>query len=492
MKLFRHQEKMVKKVQDSNYAALFWEPGCGKTIGSLAAFKAWIKDNKNYKLLIIAPEIVLNQWPSEVRLILGNNVKITNLNEGCKTKKTVKRLENIEKEKDSNVCLFPISALIEQKLVQALIKKNFDSVIVDEAHVFKKPTSKRAKALLKIVDCENIKRKCILTGTPLTNSSTDQFMLFRILSKDLLAENMTDFLRRFCFWRPKLGSDGSAVYHKGRLVQEPYVGNHAQNFIKSQTQNFTTSEEFEKCVDAPQFYQKIVNFEMSPKLTKVYESLRDMLAYNVKSKDSGVEVSMVIENMLHKSLRLSQIAAGIIPSNEKGVDPMLVNDRAKCLDELLSIIKDTHKKMLIWSVFAPTYSQIKEVLDKHGLECGFITGKESKAKKDKALKNFKEKERFILVMHPGSGGVGLNLQEAGASIYYTKNYNLEQYKQSFHRNFRAGSIKFHKGIIHYHIEATDTIDAVIHKSIKKKEKMLSDFVKVNEELERDISNHFFK
>ncbi|MCK5139397.1 MAG: hypothetical protein KAQ85_06110, partial [Thermodesulfovibrionia bacterium] len=55
-------------------------------------------------------------------------------------------------------------------------------------------------------------------------------------------------------------------------------------------------------------------------------------------------------------------------------------------------------------------------------------------------------------------------------IYYTRNFNLDDYLQSQKRNNRAGAIKYHKTLIDYHLLAPKTIDEVIYKKLVEKKK----------------------
>jgi len=67
--------------------------------------------------------------------------------------------------------------------------------------------------------------------------------------------------------------------------------------------------------------------------------------------------------------------------------------------------------------------------------------------------------------------VGVNLQQAGYSIYYTRGYSSVDYAQSMARNYRGGSVDLHDKVTHYHLVTPDTLDAVIASALDNKEKI---------------------
>ena len=85
------------------------------------------------------------------------------------------------------------------------------------------------------------------------------------------------------------------------------------------------------------------------------------------------------------------------------------------------------------------------------------------------------------LIHPASAGHGLNLQAGGSTlVWFGLTWSLELYQQTNARLWRQGQ-KSSTVVIH-HIITEDTIDELILKALKKKEKTqdaLIDAVKVS-------------
>ena len=74
----------------------------------------------------------------------------------------------------------------------------------------------------------------------------------------------------------------------------------------------------------------------------------------------------------------------------------------------------------------------------------------------------------LLLMHPQSGGIGLNLQAGGSDVlWFSQTWNLEHYLQMNARIDRLGQ---KDGVIIHHLVMRDTVDEVIVNVLKHKAK----------------------
>ena len=65
MKLYEHQQKALDKYKDKSVIPLFFDPGTGKTLTSLAIAVDKYKRGEIDALLVIAPNGVHKQWALE-------------------------------------------------------------------------------------------------------------------------------------------------------------------------------------------------------------------------------------------------------------------------------------------------------------------------------------------------------------------------------------------------------------------------------------------
>ena len=127
----------------------------------------------------------------------------------------------------------------------------------------------------------------------------------------------------------------------------------------------------------------------------------------------------------------------------------------------------------MFSVFKQNYEDIKQALEKRGIEYVEIHGGISTVRKLENVDAFNDMGNNVRVCiaNPQSGGVGINLKSAKYSIFYTRNFSMKDYEQSKARNFRAGSIDQHEKITHYNIVTKETIDEKILDALVSKKEM---------------------
>jgi SNF2 family DNA or RNA helicase len=84
----------------------------------------------------------------------------------------------------------------------------------------------------------------------------------------------------------------------------------------------------------------------------------------------------------------------------------------------------------------------------------------------------------VMLGHPASAGLGVNLVEAGYSIYFSRSYNLEHSLQSEARNYRGGSKEAgHEKITVIDLVAEGTMDELVLKSLSSKEEVSLEVLK---------------
>ena len=127
---------------------------------------------------------------------------------------------------------------------------------------------------------------------------------------------------------------------------------------------------------------------------------------------------------------------------------------------------DGKKKVIIWAVFRENYKMISEVCDKLGIKYTHITG--DTKDKEGSMKAFREDPDIgVCIANQGAGGVGINLVEAGYSIYYSKGFKLEDDLQSEARNYRGGS-EIHESITRIDLVTPHTIDELTNDALANK------------------------
>ena len=197
---------------------------------------------------------------------------------------------------------------------------------------------------------------------------------------------------------------------------------------------------------------------LSPDQRKLYEQMRkEALAIL-----NGKQVTTV--NALTQLMRLHQITCGHFTADDGSIQK-IDNNR---VSELMDVLEETEGKAIIWAHYQYDITTIiKEIVKVYGP--GSVVdyfGLTPQNERDPNRKKFQSdpKCRF-LVGTPATGGYGLTLTAANTVIYYSNGYDLEKRLQSEDRAHRIGQ---KKSVTYVDINAGDTVDEKIVKSLRKK------------------------
>lgn len=200
--LFPFQQLGIEWLSKNHRAGLFDEQGLGKTVQALlAADRAGIK-----RLLVVAPTAVADNWRKEAQrwaphrrpqAILSGRTTI-----------------------DPRATLVIVThGLTFDSLINVQLW-GFDGVVVDESHVFVKPTAQRTAALL-LGEHALVRRSRIswlLTGTPMPNNPMELWTPLAGMAPDRLRDKSTgkllnydEWRERFCVTKPSGYGDGYSV-----------------------------------------------------------------------------------------------------------------------------------------------------------------------------------------------------------------------------------------------------------------------------------------
>jgi len=452
MNFWHHQTECIQRAEPLDYFGLFFEPGCGKTATTIKILEdKFTKERTILKTLIICPLIVVEQWASEIAKFSSiPNVRVMTL-----TGSGTQRLSDFQnKNFDNLIVITNYEALYSEKLYMELCKWKPEALVIDESQRIKSHNSKRTKCIVNIARLA--KYRYILSGTPVLNSPLDLFSQMLALDHGKrLGTNYYRFLYNYFFDlnTHKKRDAGYFPLWKPR----PDTNENLNRIISDCTMRVRKEE----VLDLPPFIKKDIHVELSNEQRKLYNELkRDFVAY-IDDK------ACVAELAITKALRLQQIASGFCVFDDDTIKEFDKTPRVSALIELLEEITPAHK-VIVWAVFKNNYKQIRKACQEVGVSFAELHGEE----KDKLgnIEKFKTDPKCrVLIGHPGSGGIGVNLTNASYSIFYSRNFSLEFDIQAEARNYRGGSLEAgHKNITRIDLVAKDTIDDTISKAIQFK------------------------
>lgn len=468
--LWKHQELTIHKFRDSNCGAIFHEAGTGKTRTAIEIMRYIFQKNMQYyKTLVLCPQVVIENWRREIlQYTKLDHEKVVALKGSITQRiKTINAFGtfmgeqyNLERNQNSmtqfRLYITNYDVLVYEKFLDKLLDVGFDYIIFDESHRMKNVKSKTSKACYKLA--RKAKYRFLLTGTPLLNSSMDIFSQFKVM----------DLGKTF---GTRLGVFRSEYFHdkNAGMPRESYFPNwvprpDSYKRLSEKINPLTSVVKKEQCLDLPPLVRKTVYVELEPDQKRAYIEMKHNYVTYLKGGACVAELAMT------KALRMLQICSGYMPledySGKRYRHKFKKNPRMEALEVLLEDITPAHK-VLVWAVFHENYEDIRTVCGKVGVKYTELHGGVKNAQEQIDLFTNDDSYR-VLIGHPGSGGIGVNLVPASYSIYFSRNFSLEYDLQSEARNYRGGSER-HEKITRIDIVAPKTLDEFVVERLAEKQ-----------------------
>jgi SNF2 family DNA or RNA helicase len=433
--------------------------GVGKTCAAVHVLRG--KYNTHGKVLptlVLGPLIVVEQWADEIkRFSKIPHDRITPLT-GKTGVQRHNQLRDALAESPDRIVVTNYETLQIPRVYDLLTKWAPDCLVVDEAHRIKRSSSKRAKLTTKLADRAHTCR-LLLTGTPILNSPMDLFSQYRALDRGkTFGTNFVSFVAKYFYdanaaWRSSPKHFPDWRLRPGAL----------EAFNKAISESSMTVEK-KDCLDLPPLVRKVIHVPLSQSQKRLYDDLKkDFVAYLA---DKACVATLAIT----KALRLQQIVSGYVALEDEGgakSTKQLENPRAAVLRELLEEIAP-HHKVIVWCVFRQNYETVRGICDALQLQAVEVHGDVPNEEKFAAIKRFEADDACrVLIGHPGSGGVGVNLTAASYSIFYSRGFSLEFDLQAESRNWRGGSER-HACITRIDLVAPGTIDEAVMEALASK------------------------
>lgn len=399
--MHHYQDRGVDFIIDRKRCGLFLFMGAGKTATTLTAIADLYDQFAIQKVLIIAPlRVAASVWPAELELWSHLNHLSVSVVLGSERN----RLAALMKGADIYT--------INRENVPWLVAHYgqawpFDMVVIDESSSFKNPSSKRFKALKKVMP--NTEYLVLLTGTPAPNGLLDLWsQLYLIDFGEALGRTMSGFKRRFFIQEGYMGyklrpADG-AMEAIQDLITPHVLSMQAEDYIELPGRIDIT----QVCTLPITIQKKYVKFE------------RQLLA-----EFDGVEIEAASAAVLAN--KLLQFCNGAMITDSTGA---WVEIHKVKLDALEDIVDDNPNENIL---VAYNYkADLARLLDR--FPQAVVLGKDPET-----IKQWNDGKIPLLLAHPASAGHGLNLQKGGSlAVWFSLHWSLEYYLQFNARLHRQG------------------------------------------------------
>ena len=448
--LLPHQSRCMEKFANKS-VLLYHDCGTGKTITALSL----IAERKRIAVIICPKTLITSAWEKELKKYFPER-KYVIFNSKTKEKGKIK-LEG-EEIIISNYEFIRRNYL---SLKELLWKKSFD-LILDETIKVKNPLTDNFKALQCIREKADI---CIgLSGNPMPQGYLDFFGQMESIVPKIYGGNFYKFRSLYGDFCKEY--NGKKLYAPKYLLNRPQV---ARAFMQQGYKWQSSEEQFKEIMQVADGYidrvreSEVVGlpeqlfekrfFELNGEEKRTYKDMLDNFFFTTVDADL-----CKTDTALGKIMKLRQICGGLVLNQDKTIS--LGTSKINALKELLEEIGQ--HQVVIWAHFRADGNAIAKMLEEEGKSFAIAAG----AEKDKAISDFTENKIQYIVCSAASCGHGITWTNCNYNVYYSCDYNYDNYFQSTkrcHRYGQTGSVKY------YTLLAKDTVEEQIQDALAKKQ-----------------------
>lgn len=388
-------------------AALWLDPGYGKTAIVLHAFKAMLDAGVARRMLIVAPLRV-------IQTVWGQEIDEWSSLHGLRSA----RLHGPKKEKwlaqvDTHIWMINYEGIPWlTKLAKEGKIEPFGVVVFDEVRRMKNAMGKRFKQMRPLAAMA--KYRWGLTGTPVANGLMDLFGQFLILDQGAaLGTRITKYRLNFF----EKGYDGFSYL--------PRPG--AKEAIEEKIGGYIFRAD--GMLDVPDFIYDERRIPLDPAARKTYTMMKNDLLAEVEGEVLTASNAAVLYG------KLKQLANGRIYGADRVVK-IVHAAKQDALKEFLEELGD--EQLLIAYEFNHDLTQLREVL---GDDLPYLGAGVTEKTAMSHVENWNNGNIRIMAAHPASAGHGLNLQKGGAHhiLWFCPTADLDHYIQFNDRLRRQGN-----------------------------------------------------
>ena len=464
--------KAVKFLLQHANAGLLLSPGGRKTSCTLSALKILFEKEMIRKVLIIAPKRPCYAvWPAEIEKWAEFSHLTFEILHGPKKDEALARdaqiylinpdgldwlLKSVRtkyiatgRNKFTGVAT-PVSRTKVDVDVKAFKSFGFDTLVLDELHLFKHTNTQRFKALKQVM--HTFSRRWGLTGSPAANGLLDLFGQCYILDQGHALGPYITHYRSSYFTSDVKG----LVYKLMPGAEERIYEKISPLMLRLDTDAFQ---------DLPELIENNIYVDLPDKARKIYDELEEDLLSMIDDR------LLVAANAAAASIKCRQVASGGIYHSDPPIPGKAVGKRTWAnvhdakTEALRNLVDELQgSPILVAYDFEHDVDRLRKEFKDAVFACDV---------KDKDFRTMEKQwnngEIPVLFGHPQSVGLGLNLQDAGYHVcWHSLTWDYGIYDQFNRRVYRSGNKS--KSVYIHHIIARDTVDVLMMYAIRRKEK----------------------
>ena len=450
-----YQRKALEFLTHNGAAALFADPGTGKTSVTLSSFRELLGAGVAKKCLVIAPRRVcqLTWWQESREWSHLTDLSFAWLHDS----KTPWDPGGRRRKKDDELKADADVYLMNPEGVPWLAKKfygrqlPFDTVVVDELTRFKNHRAQRSKALRKLT--AKTPRLWGLTGSPTPNGYEDLF------GQILLLDGGRSFGTYYNQFRDKYFQPDGFTGFEYKL--KPGADKRIEEKIAPLVLRISADD----WLDMPQKIDHPIYIDLDDKARKAYSDLKKKMLLAV---EGGV---ITAANSAALYSKLAQLANGSVYFEEVLGQPRTVHHvhdaKIEALDDLVEELAGA--PLLLGYEFNHDLDRLKAWhQERFNKPLRYLGKGVSDREVFEIEKAWNANEIVVLAGQPASMGHGLNLQKGGANhvCWFSATWDFELYDQFIRRVLRQGNTA--DRVVNHLLLVRDSIDELKYEALGDK------------------------
>lgn len=423
MKPFQHQRESMVFCLQNKRSYNFSDLGTGKTLSHLWASDFLMINDKVKQVLVISPLSTMQSvWGSEIFLNFPH--RKYRIAHGTRQD----RINAINSDADFIIMNHDGVSIpeVEDAIIRKIQRGDIGIVIIDELTAFKKHTTKRSKAMIRI-SMAGGQRLGVwgLTGAPTPNGPTEAYGQAKVVNP--WNPNVPKYYKQF---------QGMVEYQVGPYLWLPHEN---ADEVVGKMLNPAIRFKRDDCIDIPecQYIEEVVEF--TPEQKRVYNEMKNDLLVEYQ----GGSITAV--NAAVKMMKLLQIAAGAVKDDEGEVVHI---DSSTRDDRLWEIFEEGGKrKLVVFAAFRASIEHLIKFFKNRKVKVGAIHGSVDHKVRAELISDFQDGDLQVLVIQPQSSAHGITLTASNTIVWYSLVASGEIHHQANGRITRAGQTR--KQLIYY-------------------------------------------
>jgi hypothetical protein len=418
--------------------------GLGKTLQTLT-WLVWLRGQPDgaRPSLVVCPKSVTDNWRAEVEHFApGLRVRVWHRTD-------VDRLPAELNSADLHV----INYAQLRSIGDALAKKRFLAVILDEGQFIKNPTSITARLAIGL----RAAHRLVLTGTPIENRLLDLWSLMAFAMPGVLGPR-AEFARLY---------DAKDDPHARRRLSA-----RVRPFVLRRTKSQVAK-------DLPDRIEEDLFCELEGEQKTLYRAELKRAQLLLMGVNTPKELAKNRFHVLTSLLRLRQICC----------DPRLIKPESKsvgakveALVDQLEPLMEEGQKVLVFSQFVEMLGLIRTTLAERGWPIFYLAG--DTENRGELVRDFQSAESAaIFLISLKAGGFGLNLTAASYVVLFDPWWNPAVENQAIDRTHRIGQVN---KVIAYRLLVKDSVEGKI-RALQKTKRALADDVLGEEQFAQNLT-----